>query len=161
MGVQERREREFRRREGEILGAALSLFGRDDWHAVTIEEIAKTAEIGKGTVYKHFPSKEDIYARLAVDFSRTMLARIGEIDHSAGVLTRLRAMIGVVWEQHLSNREYHRLVLYCERDDFRNMISEASRQLLLQADAEWGVAFGTLVDQRDRRGLSRATSRRS
>ena len=72
VGIQERKEREFKRREKEILQAALRLFDGDDWQLVTIERIAQEAEIGKGTVYLHFPSKEDIYGRLALDFSRQL-----------------------------------------------------------------------------------------
>ena len=63
MGISERREREFQRREGEILDAALELFSADDWQSVTIDQIARRAEIGKGTVYLHFASKDEIYAR--------------------------------------------------------------------------------------------------
>ena len=58
MSIHDRKAREFQRREEDILKAALALSNRDDWQAVTIEQIAQKAEIGKGTVYKHFPSKD-------------------------------------------------------------------------------------------------------
>jgi hypothetical protein len=54
MGVPERKEREFPLAERGDFDAALSLFDRDDWR-VTIDDIAQKAEIGKGTVYLHFP----------------------------------------------------------------------------------------------------------
>ena len=56
--------REFQRREDELLQAALEVSNCDDWQTVTIEQIAQKAEIGKGTVYKHFAAKGDMYARL-------------------------------------------------------------------------------------------------
>ena len=63
-----RKERAFSLREAEILEAARVLFAIGDWEAVTVADIAQRAEIGKGTVYKHFASKEELYARIALDF---------------------------------------------------------------------------------------------
>ena len=89
MGIPERKERDFRRREQDILAAAIALFDRDDWLNVTIDEIAQRAEIGKGTVYLHFPSKESIYARLALDFSHELLERMREVATEVPPLERL------------------------------------------------------------------------
>ena len=147
MGIQERKEREFYRREDEILHAALGLFNRDDWQSVTIEEVAQASEIGKGTIYKHFPSKEDIYARLALDFNRKLLQRLRGVDPTRDVLGRLRAVIRVVWDTHLHNQEYHRLVQYCEREDFRRHISESTREEIRQLDAEFLELVTSLVEQ--------------
>ena len=147
MGIQERKEREFHRREQEILHAALSLFNRDDWQSVTIEEIAQASEIGKGTVYKHFSSKEDIYARLAIDFNGKLLERLRGISPDLDVLGRLRAMIRVFWETHLHGDQYHRLVQYCEREDFRRNISEISREEIRELDEEFQVLVAALVEE--------------
>lgn len=153
MGIPERKEREFLRREQEILDAALALFRRVDWQAVTIEEIALSAEIGKGTVYKHFPSKEDIYARLALDFNRGLLERLRDIDPSLAVLDRLRAVIRVFWDFHLQSQDYHRLVQYCGRQDFRQNISEDTRGTIRQLDDEFNVLVTSLVQEGVEAGL--------
>jgi AcrR family transcriptional regulator len=153
MGIPERKEREFHRREQEILDAALALFNRDDWQTVTIEEVAQASEIGKGTVYKHFPSKEDIYARLALDFNRTLLQRLRGIDPTLDVIGRLRAVIRVFWETHVQSQEYHRLVQYCEREDFRRNISEGTRLEIQQLDAEFHNLVTSLVEQGRREGV--------
>ena len=153
MGIQERKEREFHRREEEILEAALGLFNRDDWQSVTIEEVAQASEIGKGTIYKHFPSKEDIYARLALNFNRKLLQRLRGIDPTLDVIGRLRAVIRVFWETHLHSQEYHRLVQYCEREDFRRNISESTREEIRQLDAEFVDLVTSLVEQGRREGV--------
>ena len=44
-----------------IIEAASSLFSRNSYHEVMMEEVAKHASIAKGTVYNYFPSKEDLY----------------------------------------------------------------------------------------------------
>jgi AcrR family transcriptional regulator len=157
MGIQERKEREFTRREEEILQAALSLFNRDDWQAVTIEEVAQASEIGKGTIYKHFPSKEDIYARLALNFNRKLLERLRSIDPGLDVIGRLRAVIRVFWDTHVNSREYHRLVQYCEREDFRRNLSEGTREEIQQLDQEFHGLVTSLVEQGTREGVFTGT----
>lgn len=153
MGVKDRRDREFRRREQEILEAALSLFGGDDWHAVTVEEIAERAEIGKGTVYKHFSSKDEIYARIAVDFVRAEIARVRTIDPAAGVLDRLRAVIRIVWQRAFAPTEIQRVVQYVARPDFRRTVSEATRREFAEVDAEFARVVGAIVHQGIEEGL--------
>jgi AcrR family transcriptional regulator len=153
MGIPERKEREFQRREQEILNAALALFKRDDWQAVTIEEIAQAAEIGKGTIYKHFPGKEDIYGRLALDFNRRLLTRLRGIDSALPVLERLRAIIREFWQFHLQSQDYHRLVQYCEREDFRRNLSEETRREIQELDQEFNVLISALVVEGTDQGL--------
>jgi len=136
MGIAERKEREFKRREREILEAALRLFDGDDWQLVTIERIAQEAEIGKGTVYLHFPSKEVIYGRLALDFHRDLLARWRQIDRGLPVIDRLRAAIRVVFDAHRAGRLYQRIVDHCNREDFRRRLDETTRHELERVDEE-------------------------
>src|SRR4030095_14431341 len=113
MGVAEGKEREFKRRERQILRAALRLFDGDDWQLVTIERIAQEAEIGKGTVYLHFPSKEDIHGRLALDFARQLLGKLQHVDPALAPVERLAASIRVVFDAHRASRRYQRIVDFC------------------------------------------------
>ncbi|WP_416885305.1 TetR/AcrR family transcriptional regulator [Marinospirillum sp.] len=71
---QARRVREFRQREQRILEAALALFLQQGEDRVTVEMIAEQVGIGKGTIYKHFSTKSEIYLRLMVDYEREMAA---------------------------------------------------------------------------------------
>ncbi|MGE5277218.1 MAG: TetR/AcrR family transcriptional regulator [Acidobacteriota bacterium] len=45
----------------EILEAASRVFSERDFHEVLIDEIAEAGGIGKGTVYRYFRTKEDLY----------------------------------------------------------------------------------------------------
>lgn len=125
MGIEERRAREFHRREREILAAALTLFSRDDWELVTVDQIAKQAEIGKGTIYKHFESKDEIYARLALDFNRALLQQFRQVDASLSVTERYREMTQLAWDAHLASKELHRVVLFSARSEFRQRLPAA------------------------------------
>lgn len=142
MGIQDRKAREFQRREDDLLKAALALSNRDDWQSVTIEQVAQKAEIGKGTVYKHFPSKDDIYAQLAVRFHRIVLARLRAIEPAEPALERLRAIIRVFWEVYRDHAEYQRVVEYCQRPDFKRQIDDAARTALEDVEAGFAVVIG-------------------
>jgi AcrR family transcriptional regulator len=50
-----------------VLEAARRCFGKDGLRA-QIDEIAATANVGVGTVYRHFPTKEALVQALAADF---------------------------------------------------------------------------------------------
>jgi AcrR family transcriptional regulator len=159
MGVLERKEREFRRREREILDAALELFSTDDWQAVTVEQIAERAEIGKGTVYKHFASKDEIYARLAGDFQRQAVEQLERIDRTLPVLQRLRLIIAIFWKQHLSGTEYQHLVQYCEREDFRKSLPEEAQSEMRQLDARFQAAIDAVLQDGIDQGILPAKPR--
>jgi AcrR family transcriptional regulator len=118
-----RKSRQFDVRGQEILDAALVLFKSDAWEEVTVAEIAQQAEVGKGTIYKHFASKDEIYARLAINFQRQILARFSEIDPQLGVIERFREHMRAAWEVHLSSKELHRVFLYCGRAGFRTRLA--------------------------------------
>lgn len=147
MSIHDRKQREFERRGQEIKAAALRLFKGPDWESVTVDQIAAASDIGKGTVYKHFPSKDAIYADLANDFQLALLAKLNTIDPDLPVLARLRESTRLVLATHLASREQHRVYIYCSREEFRarlatpialsmqrvdQRVGEYSQQLLIQ-----------------------------
>jgi len=152
MGVQDRKERDFRRREQEILTAALELSQSDRWQAVTIEEIARAAEIGKGTVYKHFATKDEIYAVLALAFHRRVLSELAP-PAATTFEERVRHVVRVFWERYREGKQYQRIVQYCERRDFRRVVSRATRRQFEELDAAFAKITGELVELGTKEGL--------
>jgi len=78
-----RRVQEFRQREQQILDAALELFLELGEDRVTVEMIADKVGIGKGTVYKHFETKNEIYLLLMLRYEdelADLFERISETD---------------------------------------------------------------------------------
>ncbi|HUS20130.1 MAG TPA: TetR/AcrR family transcriptional regulator [Terriglobales bacterium] len=61
-GRRERRKEETRRH---IFQAAMKLFEKKGVFATTVEEITQAADVGKGTFFNYFPSKEAILSALA------------------------------------------------------------------------------------------------
>ena len=58
-----------------ILTAALALFARDGYEAVSVSDIAQALGISKGALYKHYKNKRDIFD--------SMIVRMVELDGSA------------------------------------------------------------------------------
>ena len=49
------------RRRAEILDAATAVFSENGFAAADVQEIADKTGVGKGTVYRYFPSKEELF----------------------------------------------------------------------------------------------------
>lgn len=64
MGLSDRRLREKLKRRKQILDAARALLFEKGLKATSISQIAKLAELGVGTIYFYYRSKEEIFAEL-------------------------------------------------------------------------------------------------
>lgn len=153
MGVAERKARQFEHREQEILAAALGLAAQGDWRSVTIDQIAERAEIGKGTVYKHFGSKDEVCARIVTDQAGQVLAKLQAIDRAAPLLERLRQAMGVVWTQMLSNEDIYALNEYCESTAWQLNLSEEAAQRMQCTHGEIHAYFAGLIGEGVAQGL--------
>ncbi|WP_417770359.1 TetR/AcrR family transcriptional regulator [Stappia sp.] len=56
-----RRRRRKEARPGEIIDAGLAEFAENGFAATRLEDVAKRAGIAKGTIYRYFASKEDLF----------------------------------------------------------------------------------------------------
>lgn len=120
MAIEDRKRREFQRREEDILNAAFELFTDKGLEAVTIEMIAEAAEIGKGTIYKHFKSKHEIFASLAIRRGNEMLKIIRQgIDGSAPIMDQIRSLIRITWDKFIEDPKEYYIHKKCE-----NMLAE-------------------------------------
>eukprot|EP00747_Dinoflagellata_sp_TGD_P058219 gnl/TRDRNA2_/TRDRNA2_151023_c1_seq2.p2 gnl/TRDRNA2_/TRDRNA2_151023_c1~~gnl/TRDRNA2_/TRDRNA2_151023_c1_seq2.p2 ORF type:complete len:130 (-),score=26.69 gnl/TRDRNA2_/TRDRNA2_151023_c1_seq2:89-478(-) len=85
-----RKAQEFRQREQQILDTALELFLEQGEDRVTVEMIADRVGIGKGTIYKHFETKNEIYLLLMLRYEEDLAAVFNSIseDDDKEKLTR-------------------------------------------------------------------------
>lgn len=83
MGIIERKERERQARRTEIIEAAEKLFFSKGVQQTSMDEIAREAELSKGTLYLYFQSKEDlqfaIFRKGAELLTRMMIDKIQDI----------------------------------------------------------------------------------
>lgn len=142
MARTDRQRREFQRREREILDVALELCSSADFESVTIEQIARGADVGKGTVYKHFASKDELLFRLNMRFYHGLLEELRAQTIEGTPLEKLERLVGYALHYHVRHREYRYVVQYCARIDFMERAEPAWRDDFLRLDQafqEWGV----------------------
>jgi len=83
-----------------ILSAATRLFGTHRFHEVRMEDIAAEAEVGKGTLYRYFADKEELYrAMLGRSSARFMRRMEGIVAGEGTARQRLEALVGAVLEE--------------------------------------------------------------
>jgi AcrR family transcriptional regulator len=73
------RERKKARTRAQIADTAMTLFADRGFDEVTVAEVAETADVGVSTVFKYFPTKEDLFFdrqdEVVEHLSRVVLAR--------------------------------------------------------------------------------------
>ena len=82
MGLKERRAREKDERKKQVLAAARTLLFEKGLHATSINLIAKTAELGVGTIYSYFRSKEEIFSFLQEEGLEILYRRIEAVGRT-------------------------------------------------------------------------------
>ncbi len=112
MGVKERKAREFKQREEEILSAAYNLLTTLEPVQMTMEMIAEKAEIGRGTIYKHFKSKDEIYAHLILVRREKYIATLKSItDENDNLFQKLiRSYMNYCTEDHTAFNVHQKCV---------------------------------------------------
>ncbi|MDG0970933.1 MAG: TetR/AcrR family transcriptional regulator [Porticoccaceae bacterium] len=103
----------FLDREKKIIDAALELFLEQSIDAVTVSKIATKAGIGKGTVYKHFLTKNEILIRIMLDYEGHIAACL-----AAGIRKTEEGVAGAAaqsyFEARLARPDLDRLVQQLE-----------------------------------------------
>jgi AcrR family transcriptional regulator len=95
-----------------ILQAAVKLFGENGYENTSIEQLAKTAGIGKGTVYSYFSTKRDIlyaFCEDELEFIHEQLA--AKTNQDAPVLEQMTTIFMAEFEYVTRHPEFGRLFI--------------------------------------------------
>ncbi len=77
-----------------IMTEAVKLFSECGYHATTVDDIARAAEVAKGTVYWHFASKEELFKGLLKEMFTRYLDEILKFRKGGGpVLEQLEKIL--------------------------------------------------------------------
>ena len=96
-----------------IICAAIPVFARKGYAATRIIDVARSAGIGKGTVYEYFSSKEDLFFSVfqqIMQDSETQMAEAAA-SNSGSVAGRLKIMADVLITTWLEKLELYSLVM--------------------------------------------------
>lgn len=80
-----------------MLDAAGRLFGARHFHEVRMEDIAAEAEVSKGTLYRYFQDKEEMYLALLERASHQLVEELqARVSEAAGGRERLVAVVDAI-----------------------------------------------------------------
>lgn len=133
-------------REAEILAAAAVLFAEKGFRAMDVQQVADRARVGKGTVYRYFNTKEDLFLAALrnnmEDLSDTARAAAEAVtDPLEKIRQSMRAII-LFFERHPETAE----LWLQERVEFRD---QPTPLYFIYRDAhydEWRDVFRQLAD---------------
>jgi AcrR family transcriptional regulator len=80
-----------------ILDAALQVFGQYGFRRASMDDIAREAGIGKGTIYLSFASKEEVFQALSQGLAERMLAGAEAARHGPGTTADKLAAMSSAW----------------------------------------------------------------
>lgn len=130
-----------------ILSAACQLFAESDFHNVSMEEVAISAGVGKGTLYNYFQSKDDLYFSIL----QSRLEKLLEVLENAysnrcDFIRNLRSLILHLYSFMSKYRYFHQIWNREENSleqknntvilDMRNKILTLIRRVLIQGQNE-------------------------
>ncbi len=85
-GTESRRERKKLETRDRIISAAIKIFSQRGIEEATVDEIASAADVGKGTIYNYFQTKEEIVVAFFVDLEREIQKRVAGFASAKGPL---------------------------------------------------------------------------
>jgi AcrR family transcriptional regulator len=89
-------------REDAIIVTVNRLLAEKGFDAMTVDEVAAQVGIAKASLYKHFPSKEDLAAAAMVRVMRRAQAYLAALPGSMAPLDKLRAVVRWTMELKLA-----------------------------------------------------------
>jgi AcrR family transcriptional regulator len=96
------KEQMLQAREDAIIRTVNLLLAEKGFEAMTVDEVAASVGIAKASLYKHFPSKEDLAAAAMVSVMRRAQAFIATLPAEAAPLENLRAVVRWIMEVKLA-----------------------------------------------------------
>jgi AcrR family transcriptional regulator len=138
-------------KEQAILEAATHVFAQRPFHAVLIDDVAACARIGKGTIYRYFETKEDLYFA-AVLFGMDRVAEALESGLSAEHTTsdRLERIAREILEYFWDRRYLIPMLQHDDEDPSRKDEILKRRQAIVRF-AQETILEG--IERRELRGI--------
>lgn len=76
-----------------ILSSAARLFARKPFHEVLMDDVADHAGIAKGTVYRYFANKDELFAAMAFSYMEDLAREIAAVGQDGTFDVRLHRML--------------------------------------------------------------------
>ena len=116
------------RREKQIYKAALKVFSKYGYYKADMDIIAQRAEIGKGTVYRYFESKKNLFVSL-VEWGLNQLKDeiLTSIEGIDDVIERINTALEVYFNFYKNHKGFYRILVY-EKYNFMDEIAKKFKE---------------------------------
>ena len=155
MAFEKRRRREKESRKIAILKAARKLFFEKGFKSVTVESIARKAELSKGAVYLYFKSKDEIYSQILLNDIEKFHKKVTDLfengEQASDMLFRLSS---TYVDFFLRDRELFRILmtfmLHANHstlpDDLQNhIIKSTNKAIVMEKIFQYGIDRGEFL----------------
>jgi AcrR family transcriptional regulator len=146
VGLLERRVKEKDNRKRLILKSARTLFFKKGFDKVTVDEIAKSSELGKGSIYLYFNSKEEIYAQILLNdidnFNRLVTALLEKKYTASDLLTEFS---NIYIDFFLNDSELFRILMAYMLQPAKMKLPEKLNSQILDANARSIDVIGKIL----------------
>jgi AcrR family transcriptional regulator len=132
VGLLERRGKEKDSRKKLILKSARTLFFKKGFNNVTVDEIAKISELGKGSIYLYFNSKEEIYAQILLNDIENFNEQVSVLLNKKKIASELLVDFSCIYvDFFLNDGELFRILMtYMLQPTKMNLTKELNSQIL-------------------------------
>jgi len=146
VGLLERRVKEKDSRKKLILRSARSLFFKKGFNKVTVDEIAKSAELGKGSIYLYFDSKEEIYAQILLSDIDNFNRRVSVLLEKGSSATDLLTEFSYIYiDFFLNDGELFRILMAYMLQPAKMNLPEKLNAQILNANASSINVIGQIL----------------
>jgi len=137
-----------KKRKKQILEAALTLFNDNGYENTSIEQIARTAGVGKGTIYGYFETKKDIIKGFCEEeIEKIHWQLVNNTDENANILEQMMTIYMTEFQHVTQNKEFGRL--YMREAVFPD---DASQQDNLEIEDKYFALLFPILEKAQQRG---------
>jgi AcrR family transcriptional regulator len=156
MGTRERKEREREKRRAGILEAAKTAFFTRGFQSATMDQVARAAELSKGTLYLYFSCKEELYVSILLEGLDKLIRRFRQaVNRASGWEAKLRAVGEAFFRYYREEKNYFQILFFLHHGELspkipQDLFQECTRKGMealsyLSGAVEEGMASGDVA----------------
>jgi len=127
-----------------ILESARLVFFRDGFAAANLDEVAERAEVAKGTLYRYFESKAELYVAVLTHNGRAFEEKLrATVSPELEPLEQIRRTASFYFKHWTQNREYFAIFWALENQE---LIGELPEGVVEEVTKLWEACLRILAD---------------
>ncbi|HXX48190.1 MAG TPA: TetR/AcrR family transcriptional regulator [Myxococcota bacterium] len=127
-----------------ILDSARAVFFEQGFERANLDLVARKAGLAKGTIYRHFDSKAELYVEVLIQNASAFLERMRRVvDPGQGAEEQIRRLARFYFDHYTSQLEYFRIFWAI---DNQRLIGELPPSVVAGVTEVWKRALQILAD---------------